>query len=377
MNSTYLRPARHGGLRQTLVRPLAEAAATQGAALAASPDARRHGTIRTLPALRAHLQTAIELEHSTIPPYLTALYTMDANRNPFAYRAIQGVAMEEMLHMVQACNLLNAVGGRPQIDKPDFIPSYPTYLPHSDDAFLVPLQKFSKKTLDVFLQIELPAAPSAPPQADRYHSIGQFYEAIREALVMLDAATPGGIFSGDPARQVGAEHFYGGGGQLLVVRGLGHALEAIEEIIGQGEGIDRTIFDTDAVLFGEQVEYAHYFRFNEVRQGRRYLATDTPHGGPTGPAIPVDWDDAIDMAPNPRLADYPEGSPVRQQMLAFNRGYTRLLRQLHRACNGHPQVLREEAVATMYELKVQALALLNLPDGRGRRAGPSFEYAPS
>jgi hypothetical protein len=35
----------------------------------------------TLAGLRSALQNAIELEHSTIPPYLYALYSLRQNRN--------------------------------------------------------------------------------------------------------------------------------------------------------------------------------------------------------------------------------------------------------------------------------------------------------
>jgi hypothetical protein len=34
--------------------------------------------------LKSHLQWAIELEHTTIPPYLCALYSLDAAQNPDA-----------------------------------------------------------------------------------------------------------------------------------------------------------------------------------------------------------------------------------------------------------------------------------------------------
>lgn len=39
------------------------------------------GTIASLESLREHLQWAIELEHSTIPPYLGALYSIEPGRN--------------------------------------------------------------------------------------------------------------------------------------------------------------------------------------------------------------------------------------------------------------------------------------------------------
>ena len=40
--------------------------------------------ITTLESLHEHLQWAIELDHSTLPPYLCALYSLDAARNPEA-----------------------------------------------------------------------------------------------------------------------------------------------------------------------------------------------------------------------------------------------------------------------------------------------------
>ena len=58
--------------------------------------------------------SAIELEHATLPPYLCALYSLDAARNPDAVAVISGVFVEEMLHLTLAANILNAVGGRPR-----------------------------------------------------------------------------------------------------------------------------------------------------------------------------------------------------------------------------------------------------------------------
>src|SRR5579872_2561829 len=77
------------------------------------------------------LQTAIELEHSTIPPYLYALYSLDPARNASIYALILSIVQEEMLHMSLACNVLNAIGGKPVIDRAKFIPQYPGPLPGS------------------------------------------------------------------------------------------------------------------------------------------------------------------------------------------------------------------------------------------------------
>jgi hypothetical protein len=65
-------------------------------------------------ALRAHLQWALELEHSTIPPYLCALYSIPEGSNPEAAEVVRSVFMEEMLHMTLVANVLNAVGGSPE-----------------------------------------------------------------------------------------------------------------------------------------------------------------------------------------------------------------------------------------------------------------------
>jgi len=87
------------------------------------------GTITSRESLREHLQLAIELEHSTIPPYLCALYSIEPGRNLEAVEVIGSVLVEEMLHLTLASNLLNSVGGRPRLDIPQTLPGYPRPLP--------------------------------------------------------------------------------------------------------------------------------------------------------------------------------------------------------------------------------------------------------
>lgn len=334
------------------------------------------GSITSLDSLRSHLQTAIEIEHATIPPYLCALYSIKEGTNPFAYANIQSVVMEEMLHMLLAANILNAIGGQPAINQPDFIPEYPTYLPHSDDAFLVPLGKFSKDSINVFLDIEQPAAKCAPPQADNWHTIGQFYDAIKHALRHFDHITPGGIFTGNPDHQLTENDYYGGGGKLVKVVQLSDALLGINEIIGQGEGRNGTILDTDHSLFGEEIDYAHYFKFNEILLEKEYRPTDKPQDSPSGPSVKVEWDEVWNMQLNPKMADYPEDSQLYQKTLGFNQTYMALLDSIHNACNGNPREL-DQSIPLMYDLKYKALELMRTPIGDGVMAGPSFEYVES
>ena len=53
------------------------------------------GRIVNLDSLREHLQWAIGLEHFTIPPYLCALYSLDAARNPEAAEVVSSVLVEK------------------------------------------------------------------------------------------------------------------------------------------------------------------------------------------------------------------------------------------------------------------------------------------
>lgn len=333
----------------------------------------------TLDDLRKHLQWAIQLEHSTIPPYLCALYSIKPGTNREAVANLASVFIEEMLHMTLAANVLNAVGGHPVLDAPDFVPSYPAFLPHSANRFLVALAPFSPAAVETFLKIEKPEDLGAPAEADRFDTIGQFYRAIEEGLKAL-CATLGeqAVFTGDPARQITpASLDYHGSGRVIPVYDLASALAAIDEIEDQGEGLRHDeVWDGDRDMFHpEREEVAHYFRFVEIAQGRLFQRGDTPRSGPTGPTMAVDWNAVYPMRENPRLAECAVGSRVRAQMEAFNQLYSDLLRDLHRAFNGEPNTLAA-TLGGMWALKEVAQALMQMPSGDGSsHAGPSFEYA--
>src|SRR5699024_7103930 len=91
--------------------------------------------IATVEDLHQYLHVAMQLEHATIPPYLTALYSMHPGVNADASRVIRVVAVEEMLHLTLAANIHNAVGGTPDLTGNDFVPHYPTRLPDGEDDF--------------------------------------------------------------------------------------------------------------------------------------------------------------------------------------------------------------------------------------------------
>jgi hypothetical protein len=334
------------------------------------------GRIATLESLQEHLQWAIELEHFTLPPYLCALYSLDPGRNPEATDVVASVLVEEMLHMTLAANILNAVGGRPRLDTPQMLQAYPRSLPHSDGSFDVSLLRFSPEALEVFLKIERPAPPNAPPEGDQYESIGQFYGAIRRGLRELCAHLgETNVFCGDPARQVTAEPAYSCSGSTITVDSLDTALAALEEIVDQGEGAQLGLWAGDFDVFHpERGRVAHYFRFQQLQLGRRYRCGDTRQSGPTGEAISVDWDGVQPMRSNPRPSDHAPGGPIRTAQEEFNRTYCAILRQLDQAFDGSPEMLAS-SVGTMYGLKEQAQALMRIPTEDGlATAGPTFEY---
>ena len=338
---------------------------------------RTREPILSLEDLRVHLQWALELEHATLPPYLCALYSLDEERNRDVARILRSVFVEEMLHLTLAANLLNAVGGAPVLDAPHLLPAYPTTLPHGDRSFRISLLPFGPEALETFLEIEKRSTRAARPEAEDYETIGQFYEAIELGLGRLcEELGEEAVFTGDPARQVTASFRYPGSGRLIPVYDLTGALDALTEIVEQGEGsAHHDVWDGDRQMFDPlHEEVGHYFRFQEIRIGRRYRQGDTQASGPTGDAIRVDPDGVRPMQPNPSTRDHAPGTPVRIAQEQFNLTYCTLLQQLEGAFNGRPGQL-SATVRTMFALKSQARALMELPTGNAHEvAGPSFEY---
>ena len=249
--------------------------------------------------LRRHLQWAIEVEHCTIPPYEYAMWSV-VDPDSAAATSIKYVVREEMLHAALAANLLTAVGGRPRFTG-DAVPRYPEAMRHHDPKvpLVLHLAPASVELVrDVFLRIEQPEEPGARPEADRYETLAQFYEAIVAALARLGDE----VFTGDPRKQVTKGYAGHGGGALFAVTGLDAALLAIEEIVEQGEGTHTSAFapvgfDASRVEhlelepFGFQgaPEPAHYWRFLDIVEGR------TPLG------------DVHPMRLDPSSGDLPEG----------------------------------------------------------------------
>lgn len=332
--------------------------------------------ITTLDDLRKHLQSMIGMEHATIPPYLCALYSIKPGRNRECADTLTSILIDDMIRVTLAANVLNAVGGSPIIGSADFIPRYPTPLPHRAETFLVPLARFSPDTLETFLRIEKPEDTGALPGPDRYDTTGRLCRAIEEGLVRLsNELGEKAVFCGDPARQVTREVLaHDASSRIVPVYDLESARKALREIEERDEG--PTADDRD-VFHPERDEVPHYFRLVEAKLGRTYRRGDTPRSGPTGSRFSVDWDAVYPMRENPRREDFPPDSPIRAKMDEFNVVYSDVLRSVQRTFDGDPEHVFA-GIAAMLDLRDLARDLMQMPTGDGMTtAGPSFEYVPA
>jgi hypothetical protein len=342
--------------------------------------------IQDLDGLKEHVYAALQLEHATIPPYLTAFYSIKPGTNTEAAHILRTVAVEEMLHLTLVGNLMNAIGGKPDLSQPGFMPSYPAFLPDGEEDFQVGLQKFSPEAIKTFLRIERPASLNTGearmvtreqhPQGlhasrvgkdseEHFFSIGEFYMAIEAGLRKLHAEMGDALFSGDPARQITPEYYYSGGGELIAVTDLDSALVALNLIAEQGEGVTNHIFD-------EEGEIAHYYRFHQLVAGKFYVQGDKSHE-PSGGVVDVDWDAVFPIRSNARQSDLP-GGPIAETVTRFNTEYARFLKLLTRAFDGEP-ALFTDAVGDMFKLKEGFYQIMRMPlDSTGaEHAAPTFE----
>ncbi len=336
--------------------------------------------------LRDAVQTAIELEHSTIPPYLTANFTLANTGNDEISNLIGSVVGEEMLHLSIACNLLNAIGGSPVLNKPGFIPTYPGPLPGGVDTSLeVPLAKFSLNLVkDVFMSIEEPEDPikikSLALAEAASLTIGQFYDKVKEKIEMLEAtAGKNGktIFTGNPKYQMTFAKFFPEK-LLFPITNKAEALRGINIIVDQGEGTSTDPFvNPDDTSDGEMPEPAHYYRFEEIYKGKTLVKDPTAKVGYSysGPAITFNDKLVPNMWENPKMNDYPKNSLAYVNSKFFNYNYTSLLNSLHRTFNGEPEQINA-SMGLMFAIRLYALKLLAIadPNHPSYVAGPSFEY---
>ncbi|MBV8826518.1 MAG: ferritin-like protein [Hyphomicrobiales bacterium] len=268
--------------------------------------------IQTTDDLKAALQVAMQLEFSTIPPYLCAEWSIDFNNDPDnVMTMIHGVVIQEMYHFGLAGNILSAIGGTPAIANASFLPTYPTNtLPGGiHQALPVDLLPLSRGQLEVFMQIEHPefnpiALAESPPG-----TIGAFYSTIAAALT-----------SNNPAINTNAP-FMKSGNQVGQIKTIDDALAAIQRIKGEGEGTPQS--PDQPALDGNQL--AHYYIFKQIHEGKQLINV----GGK--------WDYVGPQIRFPGVFSF-DGSASSPKQATFNQQLSQLLTNLQ-ACwtGGSPQ----------------------------------------
>ena len=306
--------------------------------------------------LRQSLQAAIALEFATIPPYLTAYWSIKNPLDPSA-ASIREICIEEMLHLGVCCNLLTAVGGAPVLNTPDVVPRYPGPLPGGVHPGLeVWLEGLSADVAKLFMDIEYPEGGPVARQREReeFATIGAFYAAIDAALVSVA-----------PSMHVERQLEHAQMPNLRVMSSLDEAREALALIRRQGEGSTASPEEAAGDL-------AHYYRFGEIHHGKKFRKHP----------ITGHWDFDGDVVPLPDVwpvARVPAGGYTREQVAPqvwtllerFDRGFAAMMDQLHLAWTTPAPELLDAAVGRMFGLRRPSVDLMKMPI-----PGTSGTYAP-
>ncbi|WP_454789199.1 ferritin-like domain-containing protein [Mycolicibacterium lutetiense] len=326
--------------------------------------------------LHESVQHAIELEFATMPPYLTAMMSLDAQRNAKIGRILSSVAVDEMLHMLLCCNLLVALGGTPDIVSATFVPKYPSKLPMSvSSGLVVGVERFSMDVVErTFMSIEHPEDPLHFPgiaEEPTFATIGAFYAALEEKLTQLGDSAFRGNSTGQLLNDTGF-----GPPRLIPIVDVASASAAIGVIVREGEGTQTSPKDAAG-------QVAHYYRFEQIIKGRELVADSTvPQGFSfTGPEIPFDPAGVFPITANQRVADLDPQSEAGQKAVKFARSLTDLLTALHKTFAGDLTAF-DPAFDLMFALKRAGQDLCQteiVVSGQptGRNAGPTWELLPS
>ena len=330
------------------------------------------------------LQKAMELELSTIPPYLTAwLSIKGSSKNDKAAEIIRSVMIEEMLHMILVGNLISSLGGKVCLGEKN-IPTYPLRMNFTDRNFPVNLTAFSLDAIETFLQIEKPKnislALGAFEEIDiPAVTIGEFYNDLTNRLnKMCDRFGEKAVFCGDPSKQIG-EKYYSGGGKPIVITNKESADEALKIVINQGEGSSESIFietEDNEHDSNPPEKLGHFFRFMEINCEKCYSSTDKPQDYPSGKPLGVDYNEVYPIKQNAKSSDYKSSPKLTEFNDDFNREYSLMLIQLEKGFNGTPEALND-AIDCMHKMVPIARDMMSVrisDDGDDTCGAPSFEW---
>jgi Ferritin-like len=238
------------------------------------------------------LSEACELEHALACSYLFAAFSLkngqtdglDWRQEQLIKRwaaQVYFIAGQEMLHLAQAWNLLNAVGGTPYFSRPPF--------PQPRDVFPVGvplvLARYCPSTLERFKQWERPTSVLAQrgfvPTSDtgfygKYRSVGELYDKIAGIIQTLPTEE---LFVGNAALQVDGK--LADFPDLVRVVDRESALLGVARIQAQGEGSPKDREDCHFGLFCDLADELAASPFNEPGLPAAHPTVDNPCVRPT------------------------------------------------------------------------------------------------
>jgi len=353
------------------------------------------------------LTRASELEHNLACVYLYAGYSLktesaEGGMTDDELAAVRGwkrklahVAVEEMLHLGQVCNLTTAVGGAPHFARANF-PIAANAFPFGIEMSLEP---FSTELVDRLVCYEMPEDGVLP--SDRvaeyaevrarvikceegeairfqntiepfdvdFRTVGEFYRKIESAFAAID---PVRLFIGDPAAQARPQYL-DFPKELVQVVDVASARAAIEMIIAQGESPSVEHPDAHFCVF-DSIRREYTALLEKARQEQRVF-------DPVRPVLSNPSTRGIaEMPGTNRITD-----PVAQELAGlFNSTYALMLTMLARFFAHGEETEEEMRLLARGTLRIMASALRPLgealaktPAGRefpGKTAGPGFGF---
>jgi len=304
--------------------------------------AKTNSKTKDLQWIKNALQCAIELEYSTLPLYLSSMFSLEV-QNYSAYNAIRSVAMEEMVHMAIASNMLAAIGGTPSFKSIKV--AYPTKgLPGGAEPDLeIGLAPYSKNQLKNFMRIEIPQCLLGDLKLpEKYPTIAVFYKSIKAAIKLNADSIRSAVQKGGTSNQVGDDIGFSTFAYIKGKDPVKMLCDGIDEILEQGEGAAAKDLVTSSKFESEE---SHYAKFAALFYGASYqkpkgIQKITKQNEPKFfKGTPIASPEVVNTLSVPSdgyakiIALDPNGGAVGQALVAFDTAFSTMLSTLDTVWN--------------------------------------------